>query len=293
MKYLKSPSFAALLAVLMWACAFPATKYLHTEFSAFNIVLFRNLVASIFFLILFCFGKVKLPKKEDALTLAFIAITGLGAYQLLFANGVFLISPAVAAVLISLIPIFIILISTIFLKEKITKTQAMATILGFFGIFIMSSTKGFNGEGLGYLFIILASIFFAIYSIFQKKFLKKYNVLDIVAYNIWIITICLSWNLPDLISKINFNIQSLLSIAFIGIFSSSVAFILWFWAIHKTTAHKISLFLYIQPIFVAIISWYWLHDMPSSQEFLGGAIILFALLVSNIKLKINNKNNKI
>ncbi len=291
MKYLKSPSFAALIAVLMWACAFPATKYLHTEFSAFNIVFFRNLVASIFFLILYCFGKIKLPKKEDALMLALTAIIGLGAYQLLFAYGIFLISPAVAAVLISLIPIFIILISTIFLKEKITKIQIMATILGFFGIFIMSSAGGFSGESLGYLFIILASIFFAIYSILQKKFLKKYNVLDIVAYNIWIITLCLSWNLPNLISKIHLNIPSLLSIAFIGIFSSSIAFILWFWAIHKTTTHGISLFLYIQPIFVAIISWYWLHDMPSSQEFLGGAIILFALLISNIKFKINRKSS--
>lgn len=39
--------------------------------------------------------------------------------------------------------------------------------------------------------------------------------------------------------------------------------------------------MYLQPLIVGIMTWFWIHEIPSNSAIAGGLLVLVSLLISN------------
>lgn len=273
-----APYLAALFGVLLWAFTFPASKAVLPYFSVEQVVLLRYLVACIFYLMLFAIGWFPLPKLRDLPMLFLLGILGITIYQLLFVYGVGRVAAGAASMIISSNPVFASLIARIFLGEKIASIAWFGICMSCVGVVIITVGKGTEGELLGYLMLVVAVVSIAIYFVFQKPFFARYSPLSMTSYTSIAGTLPLLYLLPQSVPAVlAAPTSALITIAVMGVFSSGIGFLLWFYALSKLPTATVTSFLFLQPAFVTVLAWFWLHEIPSNQVFVGGAVTLLGV----------------
>lgn len=287
------PLLAALLAVLLWAFAFPASKAVLPYFSVAQVVLLRYLVACIFYAVLFLSGRFSLPQWREVPPMLLLGGLGITVYQLLFVHGVGRVAAGAAAMIIATTPVFAALLARLFLREKLSAIAWGGICLSLFGVGIISARKSGHGELLGYGMLIVAVLAMAIYFVFQKPFFARYSPLSMIAYTSFAGTLPLLYLLPQAIPPVlAAPPTALLCIAAMGVFSSGLGFLLWFYALSKLPVATVTSFLFLQPVLVTIMAWFWLHELPSPQGFLGGAVALLGVTFILLPPKFYQRNRR-
>ncbi len=274
----KKPLLAALATVLLWAFAFPASKAVLPYFSAEQVVLLRYLVACVFYLMLFVMGRFALPKRRDLPLIFLLGVLGITIYQLLFVHGLGRVAAGAASMIIAANPVFVSLLARLFLHEKLSKAAWGGIGISLAGVALITFGKGAEGEFAGYLMLLIAVFSISIYFVFQKPFFARYSPLTMTACTSIAGTLPLLYLLPQAVdAALDAPAGALLSIAAMGVFSSGIGFLLWFYALSKLPAGIVTSFLFLQPVFVIIMAWLWLHEIPAARALVGGAIILFGV----------------
>ena len=109
----------------------------------------------------FSLSKLNQIPKNKIKWVAFSAFIGTFFPNYLFAFAETEISSAVAGVMVSLTPLFTLIISIIFFKEEFFKKQFTGVLIGFIGIIILVNNE-FQISGLNLLYVfftILVSLF--------------------------------------------------------------------------------------------------------------------------------------
>ena len=100
---------------------------------------------------------------------------------------------SLAAVLLSLSPIFVLFISAILFKEKITSKKVACMLMAIFGCFLASGVAeaGIGSVSLaGAFFGLTAAFFYGLYSVFSKLATDRgYGTFTIVFYSVLFVTI--------------------------------------------------------------------------------------------------------
>lgn len=274
----RKPFLAALTAVLLWAFAFPASKAVLPYFSAEQVVLLRYLAACVFYVMLFVAGRFPPPKWRDLPMIMLLGILGITLYQLLFVHGIGRVAAGAAAMIIATSPVFAGLLARLFLHERLSKKAWSGICISLAGAALITLGKGAEGELAGYLMLVIAVLAISIYFVFQKPFFARYSPLSMTSYTSITGTLPLLYLLPQAATAaLDAPASALLSIAAMGVFSSGIGFLLWFYALSKLPAGIVTSFLFLQPLFVTIMAWFWLHEIPAARTLVGGAIVLFGV----------------
>ncbi len=162
-----------------------------------NSILFSrlSLAVIILFLILMAYDKNLLKiKLKDVWLFIGSGILGVMLLNLCYNEAAFRVTLSLAAVLLSLAPIFAMFLSYILFNEKITQKKILSLILAIIGcIFvsgILESTINWSVNGI--LFGLLSALFWALYGIFSKIATKRgYSVFTIIFYSFLCCTIAL------------------------------------------------------------------------------------------------------
>ena len=286
------PLLAALTTVILWAFAFPASKAMLVWFSAEQMVLLRYLVACGFYIVLFAFGIYTLPKWRDLPAIIVLGLLGITTYQLFFVHGVGRVAAGAAAMIVAANPVFASMLAQLFLGERMSKLAWCGIGISLFGVAIITFGKNAESEFIGYLMMLLAVFSISIYFVFQKPFFKHYSPLAMTSYTSIAGTLPLLYLLPQALdAALAAPSHALWIVAAMGIFSSGVGFLLWLYALSKLPAGVVTSFLFLQPLFVTIMAWWWLHEIPSLPAFVGGTITLLgvALILAPSKLSRRNR----
>ena len=123
--------------------------------------------AAILFWLFSFLGPTEKIEKKDFLTLVYAAFFGVATNMLLFFKGLELTTPIHASVIMIISPIIVLLLSSFYLEEKITKIKILGVIFGFAGAAILtvygkSASPGDN-VFLGNIMILLNAISYSIY----------------------------------------------------------------------------------------------------------------------------------
>lgn len=126
-------------------------------------------------------------KASDAWIFAVCGAVGIIGLNLCYNEAITRLTLSLAAVLLSLTPVFVMLLASVILKEKMTVKKIVCTVLAVLGCALVS---GVFETGAGSLSVIGmaagagAAVFYALYSIFSKMTMKKgYNVFTITFYS--------------------------------------------------------------------------------------------------------------
>ena len=110
-------------------------------------------------------------------------VISLTFFSLCYFTTILEIGTSVAVILLYISPIFVLLLSVLLFKEKINAVKITALIMTFIGCILVAGIAG--GEAItlkGFLIGLCAGFSYALYSIFNRFALKKYNSFTITFY---------------------------------------------------------------------------------------------------------------
>lgn len=286
-----------IVAVVVWAFAFPFIKIGLDELSFINLTIMRFFIVCCILLIIMLLQSSRFSKleKKDIIPIFFLGFFGVMVYHFGLNYGEQFISPGAASLIIATIPIQIVILAVIFLKEKISSKKAVGIILALCGVLVISIWgKEDASLKIDYIFgaiaVLIAAIMGALYTIAGKKLLDRYSGLSLTFYALLLGSLGLipfiNYSLLEEVLKMSIN--GWIAVLFLGIFSTVIGYGIWYTALKIKTANEISIYLYLVPVISTIVSIFWFKDVITPMFVLGGFLVLTGLIIVNMK-KINKK----
>ena len=274
-----------ILAVLFWSGNFIVGRGIHNEIPPMTLAFWRWAIA---LLIVLPFALRPILRQKDLIwrnlkILTLLAILSVANFSM-FIYMALKSSTVTNAVLInSMTPIFIVIVSYMGFKERITLRQAVGIAISLTGlIFIL--TEGNLSKlisvrfGKGDMWTISAGISWALYSALLRKCPVEFDSLSFLATLIIIGTLFISpfyiWEIGTG-KTMNFTHASIGSIIYVALFASVLAYIFWNKAIHAIGANKTGIFIHLMPVFSIILAMIFLDEKLRGYH-IKGTILIFS-----------------
>lgn len=225
----------------------------------YGFILLRVAGAAVLFWIFGLFYKQEKIALRDFFTLFIAAFFGLTLNMLTFFKGFEYTTPIHASVIMIVVPIIVLVLSSIFLKERITRTKIIGVIIGFSGAIILSvyGRSAVSGDNvlLGNFLVFINAVSYSIYFIIIKKLTYKYHPFTFIK---WLFLFGTLLVLPFGYSELqavewqHFNGYTYFSIVFVTVAATFFTYLLNPLALATLKASTVSSFIYLQPI-VAVL----------------------------------------
>jgi drug/metabolite transporter (DMT)-like permease len=285
-------SLYALMSISFWGVSFVSTKAVLEKLDPFSLLVIRFGVGALFLLLLLLLQHHRLHISIQYVPhLMVLGILGVFVHQVLQATALLTINASAAGWLISFSPIFTVILSLLFLHEKMNTTKAVGMVLAVTGVLIITSTR--SGQSIqfvmniGFLLMILSTLNWAVYSVLLKSLKIPYPPLVVTFY---MCLIGLILTTPFIIRNRGWEKLTLLDqtewshLLFLGVFVSGIAY--WYWgkALEVLEASKVSMFLYLEPIATLIAAVLFLREKVLLISVAGGIIIIIGVIIVNGQL---------
>lgn len=291
----------SLIATIIWSGNFIIARGLSSEISPVSLAFYRWSVAVIVFLP-FSIGQIIANfqvLKKHKLYICLNAFLGISLFNTL----IYFAGHSTTVLNMSMIsitfPIFILIISRIFFKEKITFRKFIGIIIVFFGAVLLVN-KGHISSlfqmdfAIGDLWMLLAAITFAIYSVLLKLRPVELKLIPFQQSSFIVGLFFLTpffvyeqMNNPHLPSDFNLNI--IFALLYAGIFASLVAFMLWNKAISVIGPVKTGMVYYSLPVFGFIEASLFLNETIYLYHIICLFLILSGILLAIFETKSEKK----
>jgi len=247
---------------LLYGANYTVAKIVIPEYiSALGMIAFRVPVATLLFWGFHYFtGNHKTPDTTDLSRFFFAALFGVAINQIFFFKGISLTSPMLGSVIMTSTPIFVLIVSYFLLKEKITWVKFVGIGLGASGAILLITSHGTdfsNSSFTGNLFILVNAISYSIYLVIVKPLMLKYNAITVIK---WVFLfgsfLVISFGYSGLTAAnwTNFDLGIWMSIAFIIIGSTFLAYLLNLWSLKSVSPALVGYYIYLQPLFATLIA---------------------------------------
>ena len=254
--------------------------FLHfISYSSEFVVLCRGLFGSLFIYLVLRFRKEKIDRESISKNLFMLALSGIA----LGLNWVFLFTGyrygiAVTSLCNYMAPIIVVVITSLFYKEKINLKQIMCIILAFVGMLLLLGI--FEGsvqtDMRCILYGSLAAVGFVILVLINRKIqdigqLEKtliqllFSMLAVLPYVYF----------NDGFPKV-FDLRSTLLVLVLGFLHTGVAYIFYFSSIDTLPAQSIAVLGYLEPVMNLLIGGLILHEKIGITGILGAVLIILA-----------------
>ncbi|MEP0862387.1 MAG: DMT family transporter [Ignavibacterium sp.] len=277
-----------LLAVIFWGASFIATKFLLEEVSPETIISLRLILAIILLTIVALITKsdfsINLKNHLRILLLAAVAVFHLWIQI----TGLKYTTAANTGWIIGTAPIFIAILGFIFLKEKLNSIKISGIVIAFAGLLLLVG-KGnpLNIDlvkNVGDLLVLFSSFTWGVYSIINKKISLNYSPLMTILYLfilMALIIIPFNINQKAIDSVIHLSIVGWISILFLGLLCSGVAYVIWAYSLREMESAKVGAYLYLEPFVTVLTAWLFLKEEITALMVLSGLLIIFGVYLVN------------
>lgn len=268
------------VVIAIWAGTFVATKLLLTEIPPALSALYRYVVASVI-LVALNWGKLERVERRDWPRLVFLSLFGVTFYYLLQHYGIMYTNATDAAILVSLSPIFMGLISWALLGERLRPRAVAGLVLATAGSALVITKGGYDfvqaGSLGGNVLILLTAVSWAVYSVYGKKLLGRYAVNTLITYTTVIGTVSLvPFTVGELARGQGFSLSWLgwLNLLYLGGLASVYGYLAWYRALTRLPSLTVGSYLYFRPLLTGIFAALLLHEAVGVAEVAGGCLII-------------------
>lgn len=198
-------------------------------------------------------------------------------------------SLSVAAILLYTAPIFVMLMSLILFKEKMTTAKLIALILAFGGCILVSGVGGDMGNIKGILLALASGFFYALYSIFSRFAINKgYSSLTIVFYTFLFCVIgcsCLAdWQTITSV-VLTPNIKIILLCIGLGIITGFLPYVFYSRGLELMESSKASILASVEPVVGTLFGVFLFHEELTILGGIGILLVLGAVVLLSVKRK--------
>ena len=278
-----------LLLGAIWGSSFMWIKIAVQEVSPLTLVAFRALFGLLFGTVVIAIQRTKLPRTWSAwIPLLVLGLTNIAIPFFLISWGEQSIDSAVASILDATVPLFTILIAHFLLPDdKMTLPKVLGLIVGFAGIIVLMSKDmhASTSSLLGQLAVIVASLFYAISSVYARKvtedtagILRSAGPLVSASAVMWLGASV--FESPIHVPQLGITWVALL---FLGVLGSGVAFVLAYYLIHEIGPTRTTMVTYLFPLGGVILGVTFLNEQLTWHVIAGAVLIIASLAIANMK----------
>jgi len=225
-----------------------------------------------------------LPRLRDLPILALLGLLGVCLNQVLFAFGLYRTTATSASILMLAIPVFAVAIGAISGIEQIGWRRQVGIASALFGAIVMlhPSTLAFGDNATaGNLLILLNSLSYACFLVFQRPILRRLPWRTVIAWSFLFGSIGVEGLAAhDLIrlEPSSFSPELWGLLAYVVLLPTVFAYSTNTWAVHRATPVIVAAFVTLQPAATAFLAHLVLGETLSWQEVIGFALILAGLI---------------
>lgn len=261
-------------------------KSVTNDVDAITLTFLRSIVSIIGLVALLLMRGAKIHVvRRDWKRLFLLGLLGTGN-QLFYMYGIHFTTAANGALLYATTPVIVLVFSRIFLDERITPQKTAGIVLAFVGVSIVIFERGISISSehtYGNIVVLIAVVAWGLFTIFGKSMVIKYGALQSTSLAAFLGGLML---LPfGVISTSRFEFSRLSSLDWFGIFylgigTSIVSYVLWYYALRRIEASRLAVFSNGQPIVAALLSAIFLQNTFTGSFLIGGTITVAGVILT-------------
>lgn len=283
-----STYLALTLAIVFWGFSFIATKVALASFTPFCLIFFRFAAASVFFVWLLKRTGFPPFNRQNLKLLALLAIFQPGLYFTFETIGLQYTTATKTSLIIATIPIVVLLLSVLFLRERVKPINAIGICISMAGVCLLVFGEGHTatsgGALLGDLMIGGAVLSAAVYMIIARHLGQTVTPIQITGMQIIFGAIlflpAFLYDLPQL-SWGEIRYEGIIALAALTLFATIGAFLCYNYALSRIPAARAAVCINGIPVVTAFGAWVLLGESLAPLQLVGGVIVLAAVYLAN------------
>ncbi len=289
-KNTKVGTLLIIVAACFWGCMGIFVRKLTTYgFNPIQIVSIRVTLATVFFFAVLLFK----DRKGFRLALRDIPLflgLGLGSvllFTVCYFSAISIMPLSTAAILLYTSPIWIMLMSAVFFKEKMAKRKLIALALAFAGCVLVS---GISGEGItltGLLLGLGSGIGYGLYSILGTVALRKYSPYTVTAYTFLIagigsLFIADPKDMSDKYIASSDHVWLIVLFILTALITAVIPFLSYTLGLRSVEAGKAGIIATIEPLVATLVGIFFFCESLTVMSAAGIVLILCAVVILNL-----------
>ncbi|WP_203249154.1 DMT family transporter [Sporosarcina beigongshangi] len=269
------------VVAIIWGSGFVASAVSLEHFTPYQILAIRFLIGIILLSLVF-FKKLKNIKKSTIIKGSIIGVFLYLAFALQTVGLVYT-TPSKNAFLTAVNVVIVPFIAFFIFKRKMDKFELFGALLAIIGIGVLS-LKFSGGVNFGDFLTLLCAVAFAFHIFCTAQFVKDEDPVLLTVIQMGAATV-LGFMVVLFKGETNFvaNIEGVSAVLYLGVFSTTVAFLLQTVAQKYTTETKAAIILSTEAFWGMIFSVIILSEILTVKMIIGAVLILVAIIISETK----------
>ncbi len=284
---------------LVWGINFSVVKTALTDLSPLSFNSLRFGFAALFLLTLLWVIERNLSvRREDIVRLFLLGLIGNTFYQLLFIHGIARTTASNSSLILAIMPIFVVLLSTVLGVEKVGRRIWYGVVISFIGIFLIVQGTGrtltiTDQSLIGDLLTLAGTICWATYTVLSKPLLQRYTPLKLTTITMAMGTLPLVLvSIPSLNEQNwgSVSLQGWLCLAYSFCLAIAIGYVIWYTGVSRIGSARTALYENLITVIAVAVAWIFLSEKMTLLQILGAVLVLASLYLARRNSKVNSSN---
>jgi drug/metabolite transporter (DMT)-like permease len=275
--------------MVFWSFSFIWYKQVFLYYGPISVVVMRLVIAlPLLFTISVISGKLQIPQRKHITWFLLLGFFEPFLYFVGESFGVRLITPTLASVMISMIPLLAPVPARLLFRERLTMANYTGILVSVSGVVVVIFGEGDIKQVsfLGILLMLMAVFSAIFHSVYVRKLAEHYNPFTIVTYQSGIgLLYFLPWfavdEMPAFI-RMSHTWSMWQPVIKLAVFASSFAFLLFVYSIRRIGMAKTTVFINLIPVFTAFLAYLLLNETFGWLKIAGIATVIAGLVLSQV-----------
>lgn len=196
------------------------------------------------------------------------------------------VSLSTAVILLYTAPIFVMLMSLVLFRERLTGVKLIALAASFAGCVLVSGVGGERFHPIGFLLGLGSGIAYALYSIFSRYAIRRgYSSWTITFYSFLFSTLgcCFLADWPCIVSVLGDNGSLWPWVLGMGLISGFFAYFLYSKGLEGMESSKASILASVEPVVGTLVGVLYFHEPMDLAEAVGILLVVAAVCILSVK----------
>ena len=260
---------------------------------AYGFILLRVSGAAVLFWLISIFLPSEKVARSDWLRIIGCAFFGMFLNMTMFFKGLSYSTPINSAVVITLAPVLLLILSAVFLRERITWLKSIGIALGLTGalaLILFGAKTQVNAPNipLGNMLFIVNAASYSVYLIMVKPLVAKYNSITLMKFFfLFAVFMNLPIGLREMLEVdwVNLTFDSIWKLGFVVIGTTVLTYLLNIYALKQLSPSVIGVFMYMQPVIATLFAVLMGADTLTSLRVFAAALIFLGVFLTTRKKK--------
>lgn len=267
---------ATAVVLLLWASAFIAIRGIGDAFSPGALALGRQAVGAVVLVAVALVRRPPLPRGRGLWLVVAYGVLWFAGYTLALNLAERHLDAGTTAMLVNVAPLLVALVAGIVLREGFPRPLVIGIGVAFVGVVLITAGGvGPHSDPLGIALGLLAAVLYASGVLVQKVALRSTDALAATWLGCVVGAVALLPFTPQLLGELAVApAQAIAAVAYLGVFPTAIAFLLWAYVLKRSTAGAAASATLAVPAIVVLMSWLLLGELPTLLGLIGGVLCL-------------------